>query len=856
MSKNILSIIFVFGILIFITSINFKFTDDNQSKDQASVFPDDTNRWHRSHDVYNDYRPNLVVPPFVINPRSKDNPLIFTNVNISNNSPAPHNEPSIKISHKNPNIVVAAWRDFRISYNPAFRRVGHSRSTDAGNTWSTSALIDSTLLGGGLLRNSDASVTVDTAGNFYITTIALNNSNGNTSLAIFKSTDGGVTFPIGHILAQGNGEDKEMVTTDLVPGSPFKNTIYISWSRLGLSNDINVIKSTDGGTTWSSPVAVSTGATYGQGSDPAVGINGELYITWVDVNTWGTQYFSKSTNGGATFSAPIVVANGPAANIPWSQSGPTTFPSIACDISGGPRNGYIYITWCDGRNGDADVFLSRSTDHGTTWSSPVRVNNDGLGNGKVQAWPWIGVSDSGKIAITFYDTRNTPNNNTIEAWLARSNDGGVTFTNEVLSSQQSPTARPNNDVRFGDYIGVDFWGSKIVPIWTDERAGGFDQEIYTAVVTNVIATHDIAVGPFLSLPGAFQINTPYAIKTRVFNNGTSNETGVPIKFYINGTLVNTTNINLNASQADSVSNTWTPAVAGSYTLKYISALSTDTIRTNDTVQTTVNVFASIPDLCEGFLSTTFPPTGWNILFTGTNYWTRSAVSGFCVGSGSAEMDFFDFTSGSQQMNTKSFNATGTGDSLVFQDAYATYTVENDQLQILTSTNAGTSWTPLITLNGGVSGELVTAPPTTSPFIPTCAQWKYQRFLLPPQTNKIQFNAITAYGNNLYLDSICLHKLIGITPIGNLIPTVYSLAQNYPNPFNPETKIQFALPKAGQVKIIVYDLLGAEVTTLVHENMQAGYHDITFNGSNLASGVYFYRITAGDFTDVKKMVLIK
>ncbi len=435
-------------------------------------------RFTKSHDVFNDYNPNLVIPPYVYYPPSFDNPLVYSNVNISNNT-APQNEPSVRISRKNPNRVVAAWRDFRIGYNPAVRRVGYSYSTDAGATWSASLLIDSTLLGGALLRNSDASVTVDTAGNFYITTIGLNNSNGNAVLAIYKSTDGGMTFPTGQVLASGQGEDKEMVTTDLTPGSPYRNNIYISWSRLNNAADIRVIRSTNAGVTWLAPVTVGTAGTNGQGSDVAVGANGELYVIWTNYNN---QYFSKSTDGGATFTSPVSIANGPSANIPWGQTGNVTFPCIATDVSGGPRNGYIYVTWCDGRNDGGDIFMTRSTDHGATWSTALRVNNDAIGNGKIQAWPWIAVNDSGKIAITFFDTRNTPNNTTIEAWLARSNDGGLTFTNEVLSTAQSPTNTPNTDVRYGDYIGIDFWGNKIVPVWTDERAGGFDMEIYTAVI--------------------------------------------------------------------------------------------------------------------------------------------------------------------------------------------------------------------------------------------------------------------------------------------------------------------------------------------------------------------------------------
>ncbi len=91
---------------------------------------------------------------------------------------------------------------------------------------------------------------------------------------------------------------------------------------------------------------------------------------------------------------------------------------------------------------------------------------------------------------------------------------------------------------------------------------------------------------------------------------------------------------------------------------------------------------------------------------------------------------------------------------------------------------------------------------------------------------------------------------------NLIPTVFALHQNYPNPFNPTTTIKYDLPKDVKVVIKVYDILGRLVTTLINENQKAGYYQVQFNGNNLASGVYFYRIEAGDYKLSKKMVILK
>ncbi len=95
----------------------------------------------------------------------------------------------------------------------------------------------------------------------------------------------------------------------------------------------------------------------------------------------------------------------------------------------------------------------------------------------------------------------------------------------------------------------------------------------------------------------------------------------------------------------------------------------------------------------------------------------------------------------------------------------------------------------------------------------------------------------------------------VTP-GSAIANSFELRQNYPNPFNPSTRIEFAIPKQSNVELRVFNVLGQEVATLVNENLAAGSHAVTFDAKNLASGLYFYRITAGQFTSVRKMMLVK
>ena len=101
------------------------------------------------------------------------------------------------------------------------------------------------------------------------------------------------------------------------------------------------------------------------------------------------------------------------------------------------------------------------------------------------------------------------------------------------------------------------------------------------------------------------------------------------------------------------------------------------------------------------------------------------------------------------------------------------------------------------------------------------------------------------------------KWVGISQVGTEIPANYSLSQNYPNPFNPSTTIRFALPKTSNVTLKVYNMSGQEVSTLLsNATVQAGINEFKFDASKLSSGVYFYSIQAGNFRDVKKMIVIK
>jgi hypothetical protein len=123
-------------------------------------------------------------------------------------------------------------------------------------------------------------------------------------------------------------------------------------------------------------------------------------------------------------------------------------------------------------------------------------------------------------------------------------------------------------------------------------------------------------------------------------------------------------------------------------------------------------------------------------------------------------------------------------------------------------------------------------------------------------------ALTVFNSNLYVATVGgvwkrpLSEIVSVKQISNLVPDEFKLEQNYPNPFNPTTIIRFQVKDSRFVTLKVYDILGKEKSTIVNKDLNAGSYSYSFDASNLSSGVYFYKLTSGSFSDVKRMVIIK
>ncbi|MEI6456484.1 MAG: T9SS type A sorting domain-containing protein [bacterium] len=400
------------------------------------------------------------------------------------------NEPSVCINPKNPDeIIIGANAD------------NYYSSADGGVTWTHGVLASSYGV------NCDPVILCDTAGNFYyfhlvpsLSRVVCQKKNGFGS----PWTNGSYTALYGTMEI-----DKEWATFD-----PQSGNLYASWSRFdkwGSSNPddstfIYMAGSTDGGLTWSDQHLVSNiggNATGGNGSVhgsyPTTGPEGEVYIAW-----WSPAglMFDKSTDQGETWLDTDI--NVTSALVPWIYSLPgiqlgVTFPVINCDRSNGPFRGTIYINWSDKRNGgnDCDVWLVRSTDGGSTWSDPVRVNDDPPD--KQQFFSFMTVDQvTGKIYILFYDRRNYSDLNT-DVYLAVSEDGGQTFANYKIS--ETPFI-PFSTVFFGHYIGISANDDHVFATWM--RMDNGELSIWGASID----PHTVGMAQLPAIPVSLSQNSP------------------------------------------------------------------------------------------------------------------------------------------------------------------------------------------------------------------------------------------------------------------------------------------------------------------------------------------------------------
>lgn len=743
----------------------------------------------------------------------------------------------------NTNNIFASWN----SFGPSFYGTGFAFTSNAGVSWTGNFQM---IVAG---NNGDPGPFIWPAGSTWAGRLGISVI-GNAGMAAFYSTDNGTSWT-GYTTMGGSSIDKNLSCVDEAVGSPFFGRAYTVWTDFGGANTNRIVGAytTNGGVSWAGYTPISPVPPAGhhmQGCDVEVGPGGVVYCVWATCTTNGQNStedflgFAKSTDGGVTWPVSnynVVDINGIRAQSLFNGIRSNGFPRLSVDRTGGARNGWIYVATAEKTIAPAldvaDICICISSDGGTTWSHS-RVNQD-PGNGRYQYEPAVVVTPDGGVNVTYYDQRNTSGFVT-EYWMSRSLNGGATWT-DVAASDHSFTPAPISGLApgyQGDYTGVSFGGGKVFPFWADNSSGIY--QVWTVGITyGPPPVNDVVVGPFLSLPGTFVAGTNYTIKAKFTNAGSANQTNVPTRFSVNGVQVGTGNIaSLPSGAQDSASFTWNPAAAGNYTLRIYSGLAVDENRLNDTVTTTVNVSPSgtvilQTGICRNGLNKNI--TDFNTIYDTINV---NIPTAFNVVDVNCKIDTVTHTWDSDLAFTLSHlaassgiisNVGGSGDNFIG-------TMLNDS-----------AVTPIASGTAPFTGTYQPSSPLTSfNNNPTNGAW-------------ILAIADGAGGDTGYLKAWCLYityqgLLGGIHTVE--IPNQYSLSQNYPNPFNPTTTIKYGIPKAGIVTLKIYDLLGREVTTLVNERKDPGVYNVDFNATNLASGIYLYKITSGDFSAVKKMMLVK
>ncbi len=453
----------------------------------------------------------ILIAPAAAAPPADPGPVAVSfgpNVMLSDRFNKDAEEPTIGSSPANPNNLVAGW--FEPGHPGQNTGCRAAFTLDGGLTWSLGGLMP-------LKYNNcfDPSIAADHLGNFYYAYLDVEIPSFGpppSNINVARSTDGGRTFSTITLAVEGNPVgnpvDKPFVGVDTGGRSRFRGTIYLAYTEsvfdgVSLFQQVKVTSSQNGGSAWSTPVVLATGAPY-----PANPINGLLdalpvvapdgtayvfYTDWFLGASSGSIKFSKSRDGGRTWASPLAVAsNIPSPGAYYLKNADSKFGvesghgliAVTYPAATVTPDGTLFVAWADISSGscfasvadacvNSDVRLSISKDGGKSWTAPIRVSDDG--GTTDQFLPWIAAHPSGVVSIFWLDKRLDPNNVNYDAFYTNTASGKAFLPNVRITTATSETGSENF---VGHYLGMAAAGNTIHPVWIDLSTG--TQEAFSA----------------------------------------------------------------------------------------------------------------------------------------------------------------------------------------------------------------------------------------------------------------------------------------------------------------------------------------------------------------------------------------
>ncbi|MCX6158061.1 MAG: T9SS type A sorting domain-containing protein [Ignavibacteriae bacterium] len=720
----------------------------------------------------------------------------------------------------------------------------------------------------GFTMMGDPVTAYDSLGNLYYDNMYGDGASAIYGTKIAVSSNNGLTWSY---VSGNTGADKNWIAADQT-GGPYANYVYGTMTN---GSSCNVMRSTNRGVSFQTVASLTPHGL--PGAMPCVGPNmtngnsgGCVYVVTNSGSSFAATYsFFVSTNGGASFTLKsqqnftgYVGTNvGGRNSVENMRTRP--YPFITADNSFGPYRGRLYLVYSNnqpaGDGNKPDIFCRYSTDQGATFSSPVQINDDVNPTTHNQWHPSVWCDkQTGRLFVKWLDTRNCPTNDSCDVYASFTTNGGASFTanqrvtNKNFKIDCISCGGGGTPKYLGDYDAITSYGKTSMIVWSDYRQSSFGS------YTSYFPDYAMKLNPTKAYAG----NNDSAF-VRVVVPSIKNYSDY-VKF---------------TATVDTL-----PA-AGTIQLSFVNGKDSLTVFP-DSVTLRVKTIGSVTPGVYGIIITGKGPNGIPVHQRIQNFDINVAT----LSIGTNRDGVCDFKINTVQYNTRQISTFNLGSSLTLQalspkvvggtryiyqnwsqggDTTQTFTVNNAatytanykaQFRLLLNSSIGNSfggglfYDSAVTFQFGVNSRFFTTGGLTYQF----KGWTGvgTGSYTSPDSSGLDTIRNIAIGNAIVETARWVQIQVGVQNIGTEIPNEFKLYQNYPNPFNPVTNINFDIAKAGMVQIKVYDVLGKEVEILANEVLQPGRYKTSFDANRLSSGIYFYRITTNDFTDIKRMMVIK